>query len=216
MKFQNIDIKWLGHSGFLIEAGEKIIYIDPFQLNNGGEKADIILITHPHYDHCSVEDISKIVKDGTVIICPADCQSKIAKLDEGIELKIIDVGQTVEVDRIAIGGVPAYNTNKPQHPKSERWLGYLIKINGMTVYHAGDTDLTPEIGKLKGKVKIALLPVGGSFTMNFKEAAKAASIINPEVAIPMHYGSIIGSDSDAENFIKLCEKQGIRAETLEK
>lgn len=216
MQIGDIDISWLGHSGFAIKGNNKIIYIDPYDIS-GGEKADIILITHPHYDHCSIADIEKIIKDGTIVVCPAGCQSKIAKLDAGIELRTIDVGETLELGNgIAVGGIPAYNTNKPNHPKSERWLGYLLKINGNSIYHAGDTDLIPEMKKLTGKVQLALLPVGGTYTMNAQEAAQAAALIKPEIAIPMHWGSIVGSSKDAENFKKLCVVQGIRAEILEK
>ena len=213
MKISDIDLMWLGHSGFLIK-NNKIIYIDPYDIS-GGEKADIILITHPHYDHCSIADIEKIIKDGTIVVCPADCQSKIAKLDAGIELRTIDVGETIELDNgIAVGGIPAYNINKPNHPKSERWLGYLLKVNGNSIYHAGDTDLIPEMKKLTGKVQVALLPVGGSFTMNSQEAAQAVALIKPSLALPMHWGSIVGNVRDAETFKKLCVGQGIKSEIL--
>ena len=217
MQINNLDIHWLGQSGFSIKSDEKIIYIDPFKISEEfeEEKADIILISHPHYDHCSPEDIKKISKHGTVIVCPADCQSKIARLDEEIKLEILDVGKTISVFGIGIGGVPAYNPEKNFHPKSERWLGYLIKFpSGETIYHAGDTDLIPEMKKLYGKVKIALLPIGGNYTMNAKEAADSAALIKPGIAIPMHYRDIVGSDADAEEFKKLCFQNGIRSEIL--
>lgn len=214
MKFQNIEIKWLGQSGFLIEAEDKRIYIDPYNVS-GGKEADIILITHPHYDHCSLEDINKIVKDGSVIVCPADCQSKITRLDKNVKLEIIEAGKTIEIDNVVVGAVPAYNKEKGFHSKNEGWLGYVVKIGNTKIYHAGDTDLIPEMEKLSGKVNIALLPVGGTYTMTAEEAAEAASVIGAEVAIPMHYGSVVGSAKDAENFKKLCEEQGIKAEILE-
>lgn len=220
MHFQNIEIHWLGHSGFLIKTKEgKRIYIDPYNINLSSEEpADLILITHPHYDHCSLEDINKIVKKGTKIVGPADIQSKIARLTEEISFELIDVGETVDLGKgIIVGAVPAYNRGKQFHPKEERWMGYLLKIGETTLYHAGDTDLIPEMEKLKGKVKVAFLPVGGNYTMNFQEAAEAAAIIHPEVAIPMHYGSdISGTGLDAENFKKLTEKKGLRVEILEK
>jgi len=217
MKIGDIDISWKGHSGFVIEGNNKLIYIDPYNLQGENEEADIILITHPHYDHCSIADIEKIIKDGTIVVCPAGCQSKIAKLDKGIELRTIDVGETIELaNGIAIGGIPAYNINKPNHPKSERWLGYLLKVNGISIYHAGDTDLIPEMKKLAGKLQVALLPVGGNFTMNSREAAEAAALIKPGLALPMHYGSVAGSLADAEAFKKLCGQKGIKAEVLEK
>jgi len=219
MKIGDMDLRWLGHSSFLIEAEGKKIYIDPYKVSRG-EKADIIMITHPHYDHCSVEDIKKIVKEGTILVVPADCQSKIARL-EGVEMKIVEAGQTLELDGelgkgVKVGTVPAYNIDKEFHSKNEGWIGYVIKVNNTVLYHAGDTDKIPEMSKLQGKVKVALLPVGGTYTMNAEEAASAASVVRPEIAIPMHYGEVAGSRSDAEEFVRLCEAEGIKAEILEK
>ena len=217
MKLGNIELNWLGHSGFLIKTAEgKIVYIDPYQIKSG-EKADVILLTHPHYDHCSIQDINKIVKDGTIIIMSQGCQSKVTKLDKKIEMKIMDVGQTLDVFGVKVGAVPAYNINKEFHPKDESWLGYVLKIGNTTVYHAGDTDLIPEMGKLAGKVTIALLPVGGEFTMDAEEAAEAASVIKPTLAVPMHWGAgVVGERSDAEKFANLCKERGIKAKVLQK
>jgi len=212
MQIDNVNLKWLGHAGFLIENG-KTIYIDPYNVSSG-EKADIILITHPHHDHCSIEDIEKILKAGTIVVVPADCQSKIARL-ENIDMRIVDAGQTLDLGDIKLGTVPSYNINKEFHSKSERWLGYVIKIGSVVIYHAGDTDLIPEMGKLNGKVTVALLPVGGTYTMTAEQAAEAASVINPEFAIPMHYGDVAGSLDDAERFVNLCSEKGINAEVLE-
>jgi len=217
MNFQNIDLNWTGHAGFIIKAEGKIIYIDPYQINSQAIiPADIILITHSHYDHCSLEDISKIAKDNTTIIGPADIQSKISRIQKKINLKVIEPGNSINIDGINIGAIPSYNINKQFHPKNEYWNGYAIKINNLVIYHAGDTDLIPEMSKLTGKVTIALLPIGGNYTMNSQEAAKAASIIKPQIAIPMHYGNIIGSSADAQNFSSLCEQQGINSQILDK
>lgn len=216
MQIDNIDLSWLGHSSFVIKGNGKIIYIDPYNISKT-EPADIILITHPHYDHCSLQDINKVAKDGTIIICPADCQSKISKIDKEIDLRTIDVGETMEIEEgIALGAVPAYNQEKQNHPKSERWLGYLLKINGTNIYHAGDTDLIPEMQRLYGKVQVALLPVGGNVTMNAQEAVESVGVIGAEISIPMHYGSIFGSRRDAEEFVKLCSGKGIKAVILER
>jgi len=226
MKFKNLDIQWLGHASFLLKFNNrngKIIYIDPYnlpeQVEKDTEKADLILITHSHYDHCSVKDIGKIVKEGSIIVGPADIQSKISKLDEKLDLKIIDVGSGLELfnGQVKILGVPSYNINKQFHPKDERWLGYVIKVStGETIYHAGDTDLIPEIEKLQGKISVALLPVGGTYTMNAEQAAEAASIIKPELAIPMHFGEIVGNSEDAQEFKSISEQKGIKTEILEK
>jgi len=215
MKIGDINLEWLGHASFLIESG-KIIYIDPYNLTKKEPKADIILLTHSHYDHCSTEDISKISKDGTIIIMPADCQSKITRLSQKVEMKILQASQGTEIDGIEIHAIPAYNVNKEFHPQSQAWNGYVIKINNQTIYHAGDTDLIPEMQKLAGKISIALLPVGGTYTMNAEEAAQAASIIKPQLAIPMHFGEVAGSRDDANKFVELCKQEGINAQVLEK
>ena len=217
MKIDEIEIKWLGHSGFLIN-NSKVIYIDPYNIKEGSEKADLILITHSHYDHCSVADINKIIKQGTRIVMPADCQSKITKVKVPIEMEIIEPGQELVCNDIRIFTLPAYNIDKPFHSKEESWVGYLIKMNDVLVYHAGDTDVISEMQKLTGYNKkiIALLPVGGRFTMSAEEAVEAAKIIKPFLAVPMHYGNIVGSDEDAKEFKELCEESEIRVEILEK
>lgn len=220
MKIQNIDIEWLGHSTFKIKAANKTIFIDPYQISVK-EKADIILITHSHYDHCSQQDIDKIAADGTIIICTADCQSKITRLSQKIRLELVEPGTEIAIDNLKIKAVDAYNPNKKFHPKNEGWVGYIIQTDHTTVYHAGDTDNIKEMEKLtgygkKGNFFIALLPVGGTYTMNAEEAAAAASVIKPSLAIPMHYGAIIGSRSDAEKFVAICKEKGIKAQVLEK
>ena len=220
MKINSLNLEWLGHAAFRIKTRNKIIYLDPYQLTTE-EKADIILITHSHYDHCSQQDIQKIVKDGTIIICTADSQSKIARVKEKIKLELVEPEMEITIDSIKIKTIEAYNPHKKFHPKSEGWVGYIIQIDNIVIYHAGDTDLIKEMEKLtgyskKGNIFIALLPVGGTYTMNAEEAAKAASIIKPTLAIPMHYGSIVGSRTDAEKFVKLCEQEGIKAKILEK
>ena len=219
MKIHNIELKWLGHSAFLI-CNEKNIYIDPYNLHSAEPKADIILITHSHYDHCSIADIQKIIKKGTKMIIPPDCQSKITKMED-VEMQIIEPGDEIKLGSVIINTIPAYNPKKQFHPKSEGWLGYIVKINNIIIYHAGDTDLIPEMEKLTGYGKtgnefIALLPIGGNYTMNAEEAARAAGIIKPTLTIPMHFGSVVGTEKDAENFVSLCKEAGINAEILEK
>lgn len=220
MNIENIELKWLGHSGFMIK-NSKIIYIDPYNISEGREKADLILITHDHYDHCSVADIDKIIKEDTKIILPADCQSKITKLKIPVKIEVIEPNQELVYGSVKINTLHSYNTDKSFHPKEEPWLGYLIKMEDVLIYHAGDTDVIPEMQKLtgykqSGKTFIALLPVGGRFTMSAEEAAQAAKIIKPSLAIPMHYGSIVGTEEDAKEFVELCREEGINADILPK
>ena len=220
MKIGNVELKWLGHSGFLIK-NKRIIYVDPYNVKEGLEKADIILITHSHYDHCSLPDMEKIVKDGTRIVAPADCQSTIAKIDIHVKIELIEPGQELEFGDVKFYALPAYNIDKHFHPKDEQGVGYIIKLDGVVIYHAGDTDVIPEMQKLtgykqQGKEFVALLPIGGRFTMSAEEAAEAAKIIKPTLAIPMHWGALIGTKSDAQEFVDLCTENGINAQILDK
>ena len=230
MQINGIEIKWLGNAGFLIALknvpfGEgknsKLIYIDPYNIKEDSKKADLILITHSHYDHCSFADINKIIKEGTKIVVTADSQSKITRFDIPIKIEVIEPGKEIVYGDIKISTLPAYNTDKHFHPKDEAWVGYLIKMDSILIYHAGDTDIIPEMRKLTGykqsnKKFIALLPIGGRFTMSAEEAVEAAKIIKPSLAIPMHYGSIAGNNDDAREFVNLCEEEGINAKILEK
>ena len=220
MKINNVELCWLGNSGFLIK-NSKTIYIDPYKIKENCAKADLILLTHSHYDHCSVADMEKIIQEGTKIIMPADCQSKITRFSVPIRMEIIEPGQELTFGDIKISAVPAYNIDKHFHPKEELWVGYLIKINGTLIYHAGDTDVIPEMQKLTGykqssKKLIALLPVGGRFTMSAEEAVEATKLIKPDLTIPMHWGSVVGTEDDAREFCELCEEEGIKARVLEK
>ena len=198
-------IHWLNHASFRFD-GSKVIYTDPWELKKTEPKADIVLITHEHYDHCSPSDVAKILKSTTTVIAPADCTAKIKNV------KSLKPGESEVIDGIKIEAIPAYNTNKQFHPKSNNWVGYVFTLDGTTYYQAGDTDLIPEMKKIKADV--VLLPVGGTYTMTAKDAAEAVSRINPKVAIPMHWGKIVGSANDADTFKKLakCEVQILKPE----
>jgi len=220
MKLDNIEINWLGHAGFKIK-NSKIIYIDPYMVKEQTEKADILLITHGHYDHCSLEDMKKVVKAGTKVFITADAQSKLARFDIPLDVTIVEPDQDYEIGGIKISTFRSYNLDKHFHPKEESWVGYLIKVNRIIVYHSGDSDVIPEMQKLTGyhqpeKKFVALLPVGGRYTMTAEEAVEAAKIIKPTLAIPMHWGSIVGTEDDAKEFVDLCKDEGINAEILEK
>ena len=186
------NITWLGHDGFLIKGNGKAIVIDPFQVKQC-EPADIILISHEHYDHCSPEDVKKIQKDSTVIVTEAQSAAKLSG-----DVRVVQPGDKLTVSGIPIEAVPSYNTNKSFHPKENGWLGFIVTVGGVRIYHAGDTDRIPEMGSFQ--VDIALLPVSGTYVMTAEEAVEAARMIKPKVVIPMHYGAIVGSADDAKRF----------------
>ncbi len=187
------NIHWLGHATFKL-TGEKVIYIDPWQLAKG-ERADVILITHGHHDHCSPEDVAKIQSPQTAVLATADCAAKL-----GGQVQVVRPGERLTVQGVAIETVPAYNVGKAFHPKQNDGVGYIVTLNGLRIYHAGDTDHTPEMDAVRADV--ALLPVGGKYTMAAGEAAAAANAIQPRAAVPMHWGRIVGSRRDAEQFQK--------------
>ncbi len=187
-------ISWLGHASFKI-GDDKVVYIDPWKLGRA-EPADMILVTHSHYDHCSPQDVAKLQKEGTVIVTVADCAGKFRG-----DVRIMKPGDSLKIDEVTIEAVPAYNTDKPNHPRAAGGVGFIIEMGGSRIYHAGDTDLIPEMDEIEAD--IALLPVAGP-TMTAEEAAQAVERINPRVAIPMHYGEIVGSRADAEKFKRLC------------
>ena len=180
----SIVIKWLGHASFQVKADGKVIYIDPYE-GEYKEKADLVLVTHSHFDHCDTSKIRKVLKEDTVIICPADCASKI----EG-NVRVLKPGEETRIDDIVVEAVHAYNYKRfrspgnPFHPKG-LGLGYVITVGGKRIYHAGDTDFIPEMKDLKN-ISVALLPSGGTYTMDNPEAAEAALAIKPEIVIPMH------------------------------
>jgi L-ascorbate metabolism protein UlaG (beta-lactamase superfamily) len=193
------NIHWLGHDTFKIMAGEKTIYTDPFKIKRK-DKADIILITHKHYDHCSPEDVGKIQGPDTVIVATSDCAEKLSG-----DVKTIKPGDKITVKDIDIEAVPAYNTNKQFHTKDKDWVGYIFTVEGQRIYIAGDTDYIPEMKTFK--TDIALLPVSGTYVMTAEEAVQAALDIKPQIAIPMHYGAIVGSENDAERFAKALQEK---------
>ncbi|MBL6967071.1 MAG: MBL fold metallo-hydrolase [Proteobacteria bacterium] len=189
-------ITWLGHDGFRIDAG-KTIYIDPYQIE-GGPVADVILISHDHFDHCSPEDVQKIQGPDTVVVTEKDSAKKLTG-----DVRVVKPGDTVDLGDVKIEAVPSYNTDKDFHPKKNGWLGFVVETEGVKVYHAGDADFIPEMKNLE--VDIALLPVSGTYVMTADQAVKAALAINPKLAIPMHYGAIVGDVQDALNFEKALE-----------
>jgi len=188
------NIHWLGHDSFRID-GEKTIYIDPWKLKSDSPKADIILITHDHYDHCSPSDVAAIQKDDTEIVTVKDCLDKLSG-----NLHSILPGEKIELGNIIVEAVPSYNIGKKFHPKSNNWVGFVVTVNNTRIYHAGDTDHIPEMKDIK--CDIGLIPVSGTYVMTCEEAVEAVKDINPKIAIPMHWGDIVGGRKDAEYFKK--------------
>ena len=191
-----VQLQWFGHASFKISSGSDVIYIDPWKLKSTPHDATIVLVSHSHYDHYSAEDIAKVSGITTKFIAAEDV---VQKQEKGQTLK---PGQSIDINGIKITGIPAYNPAKQFHPRANNWLGFVIEIAGKRIYYAGDTDATDEMKALKN-IDLALLPVGGKYTMNADEAADATKQFKPKQAIPYHWGDIVGSQADADNFKKL-------------
>jgi L-ascorbate metabolism protein UlaG (beta-lactamase superfamily) len=209
MKILNLDFTRIAHDTFRV-AGSKVIYTDPFKVSNK-DKADIILLSHDHFDHLSVEDLKKVCTPETTIVASVSCREGLKDV-KAKEKHFIEPGMKQKVGEVSIEAVPAYNVNKfrepghPFHPKDAKGVGFVFEMDGTRVYHAGDTDFILEMKSIK--CDIALLPVSGTYVMTAEEAAQAAQAINPKIAVPMHYAAIVGSDGDAKKFkslVKNCQ-----------
>jgi len=215
-EYQGVKISWLGHDSFRIKNGKTII-IDPFKIRPIPDKADILLISHEHFDHLSLDDIKKVSSDKTTILTIPAVKKELSNMKVK-EVKAVKPGDKVAFGDITVEVVPAYNLNKfrepgkPFHPKEDGKVGFILSIGGVRVYHAGDTDPIPEMRGIK--TDVALLPVSGTYVMTPEEAAEATRMIKPKLAIPMHYGAIVGSESDAEKFKQLaaCPVQILKPE----
>ncbi len=191
-------IRWLGHATIRINASDLLIFIDPYDIKERA-KSDLVMVSHEHFDHCSLDDLRKVTVKRTHLVGPPKVQSVLRRVTSHVHM--IEVGQEIEVLGVKIEAMPAYNVNKEFHPKSAGGLGYVFEVDGKRIYYAGDTDLIPEMEGLN--VDVAILPVGGVYTMDAEEAARAFEIIGAQEGIPMHYGSIIGTGADGEKFRRL-------------
>ncbi len=203
LEFAKSNIHWYGHDAFRI-SGSKTVYFDPYKIPSGAPKADLVLVTHEHFDHFSPEDIDRIQTEETVLVAPHEVVRKWP--GQGKKMKPED---KVTLGGIKILAVPAYNIGKKFHPQANHWNGYVIEIDGVRIYHAGDTDLIPEMSLID--TDIALLPVSGTYVMTVDEAVKAALRIKTKLVIPMHYGDVVGSPDDGKKF---CEAMGNRIPTF--
>lgn len=202
-------IKWIGHASFIFEIHNKKVYIDPFRLKKHYDSADIILISHTHFDHLSIEDIKKIAASNTEIFVPHD---GVDTLKGCGKITGVEPYKNYKVEGLEFSTVPAYNTVSERlgfHPKKNNWVGYIINANNMKVYHSGDTDFIEEMKKIK--VDLALLPMGGTYTMDINEAINAANSMNAKNVIPMHYKALLGekTSSEAEKTFKNKVKNSI-------
>src|SRR5438093_11802028 len=194
-------VEWLGHSGFRIAAGRASIYIDPYRVY-GGPRADLILITHGHYDHFSPQDVERLSGSDTVVLAPPPVAERLSG-----QVRSVAPGDVLEVGRVDVRAIAAYNTSKRDasgalfHPREAGWVGYELRVGGERLYHSGDTDVIPEMDHVAG-VDVALLAVSGVYVMTAVEAAEAARRIQPRVAVPMHWGEHLGTRDDAMAFAR--------------
>jgi L-ascorbate metabolism protein UlaG (beta-lactamase superfamily) len=209
-------LDWLGHSGFRIRAGRAFVYIDPYRVPEGAPPADLILITHGHYDHFSPQDVERLSTKSTWLVGPAAVAERVSG-----QVHSIAPGEALEdelVRGVYVGAVAAYNTSKRDadgnvfHPREAGWVGYELTVWGERLYHSGDTDVIPEMDAVTG-VDVALLPVSGTYVMTAQEAAEAARRIQPRVAVPMHWGENVGTEADARAF---ADKAPVPVRILEK
>ena len=186
-------IQWLGHASFKICHKDEVIYIDPWKIKDAAHDATLVLVSHSHYDHYSSDDIAGVSSTNTKLIASADVIAQ-----QGTGEQILP-SLTKDMNGVVVQGIAAYNPGKQFHPKSNQWLGFIIQVDSKRIYYAGDTDLTEEMKAIED-ISVALLPVGGTYTMNAAEAAEATEYINPKMAIPYHWGDIVGGRKDAEDF----------------
>ena len=192
MNVENIEINT--QSSIRIKLN-KVIYFDPFKIEEFKNDADIIFITHNHYDHMDLESIEKVKNDNTIVVAPLSMEEVIRNI-KFKDYIFLSPNDEINIENIHIKAVPAYNLEKPFHPRTNNWLGYIITYNNISYYIAGDTDKTKEVESVK--CDIALIPIGGHFTMNVDEATELINIIKPKLVIPTHYGTIIGDPSDGK------------------
>lgn len=212
-QFEGLNFDWTGHDGFRIEIGGKVVYIDPFRLgprHKNRNDADLALISHNHFDHLSIDDLRQVASAKTVYVAAKECAEKLKEIAAPDKIRGVLPGDSVEFVGIKVEAVPAYNTNKTFHPRQDRKVGFVISAGGLRIYHTGDTDEIPEMSSVNPDV--ALVPVSGTYVMNAEEAARAVNekIKPKKLAIPMHYGAIVGSRADAAKFkdlVKSCAVQ---------
>jgi L-ascorbate metabolism protein UlaG (beta-lactamase superfamily) len=201
-------LQWHGHASVRFQAGGNAVFVDPYQITSDAP-VNVILITHSHFDHLSPEDVIKVRAAGCITVAPADCAQQL-----GPDTRVVAPGDRIDLGNgVIVEAHPAYNADKQFHPKESGWVGYVIEMDGRRVYVAGDTDHIPEMKEIR--CDVAFMPVGGTYTMTAEQAASAVRDIDPKLAVPIHWGTIVGSREDAERFVRLCGDRGRLLEPIE-
>jgi len=190
----SLEIRWIGHASFRLATNGFVMYIDPWKLSSGQPDADLVFVSHGHFDHWSADDVAAVSRDATTVVGPGDV---VESLPGG---RALEPGDRIEIAGVSIEGIPAYNVDKDFHPIANGWLGAVFSLSGTRIYYAGDTDYIPEMNHLSD-VDVALLPVGGTYTMNADQAVEACQAIGARMAVPYHWGDIVGSEADARAFV---------------
>ena len=193
------------HSSIRIKGNSTTIYVDPFKIREEFHDADYVFVTHRHYDHFSIEDILKVATADTILVVPESMVDDAMEIERSVkEIVTVRPGENKDIAGLSVEAVHAYNNIKPFHPKRAQWVGYVLTVDDKRIYIAGDTGLTRESKEVK--CDIAMVPIGGTYTMDAKKAAELINVIKPEVAIPIHYGSVVGKPSDAAHFADLVKE----------
>jgi len=189
----SVQITWLGHASFRIASGDAVVYVDPWKLHDEPHDADVVFVSHSHHDHCSPPDVAGVSKQDTTVLAPVDTARQLGTAQP------VEPGQTVAIKAVTIEVVGAYNVDKSFHPRANNWCGAVVALEGKRIYYAGDTDFITEMGELRD-IDLALLPVGGTYTLDADQAVEACRAIGPTAALPYHWGDIVGSIEDARRF----------------
>jgi len=200
-----VTVTWINHASFRIASEQAVVYIDPWKISGEPGDGDVVLVSHSHYDHLSPEDVAKVAGKNATVLGPSDVAARVSGS------RSVAPGEQTQIGPVKVTGVPAYNLDKQFHPRANNWLGWLVELDGKRIYYAGDTDLVKEMADL-GPVDLALLPVGGTYTMDAAAAVEAAGKFSPKLAVPYHWGDIVGERADAERFVRaLGEKAALLA-----